>query len=159
MHNVLIIQKLDFKKSVTTPETHSVGLSFSDYAPVTVDSQRTVTRNFHVLFDLRLNKGLSKQLRRRWFETPSRSPWRHSNVFVLRILVLQEPIHSKSEMWLPCWVILQTDKLPSSSLVGFPAPAPGLQSSLRRMSKVYVIYNPDQSQSVLEQQIFDGQHI
>ena len=31
-------------------------------------------------FDLRLNKRLSKQSRRRWFETPSRSLWRHCNV-------------------------------------------------------------------------------
>ena len=30
-------------------------------------------------FDLRLNKRLSKQSRRWWFETPSRSLWRHSN--------------------------------------------------------------------------------
>ena len=30
-------------------------------------------------FDLRLNKRLSKQWRRRWFETPSRSLWRHCN--------------------------------------------------------------------------------
>ena len=31
-------------------------------------------------FYLRLNKRLSKQSRRRWFETPSRSLWRHYNV-------------------------------------------------------------------------------
>ena len=30
-------------------------------------------------FDLRLNKRLSKQSRRRWFETPLRSLWRHYN--------------------------------------------------------------------------------
>ena len=30
-------------------------------------------------FDLRLNKRLSKQLKGRWFETPSRSLWRHCN--------------------------------------------------------------------------------
>ena len=42
-------------------------------------SQRPVTRNFAVFFDLRLNKCLSKQSRRRWFETPSRSLWRHCN--------------------------------------------------------------------------------
>ena len=30
---------------------------------------------------LRLNKRLSKQSRRRWFETPSRSMWRHCNEF------------------------------------------------------------------------------
>ena len=40
-------------------------------------SQRPVTRNFDVLFDLRLNKRVSKQSRRRWFDTPSRSLWCH----------------------------------------------------------------------------------
>ena len=32
-------------------------------------------------FDLRLNKRLSKQSRRRWFETPSHSLWLYCNVF------------------------------------------------------------------------------
>ena len=40
-------------------------------------SQRPVTRCFDVFFNSRLNKGLSKQPRRRWFETPSRPLWRH----------------------------------------------------------------------------------
>ena len=31
------------------------------------------------IFDLRLNKRLSKQSRRRWFDTPSYSLWRHCN--------------------------------------------------------------------------------
>ena len=38
-----------------------------------------VTRSFDVFFDLRLNQRLSKQSRRRWFETPSRSLWHHCN--------------------------------------------------------------------------------
>ena len=37
-------------------------------------------RSFDVFFDLRLNKRLSKQSRRRWFETPSHSLRRHCNV-------------------------------------------------------------------------------
>ena len=40
---------------------------------------RPVTRSFDVFFDLRPNKWLSKQSRRRWFETPSRPLWRHCN--------------------------------------------------------------------------------
>ena len=40
-------------------------------------SQRPVTRGFIVFFDLPLNKRISKQSRRRWFETPSCSLWRH----------------------------------------------------------------------------------
>ena len=48
-------------------------------APITgiFPSKRSVTRSFGVFFDLRLNKRLNKQLRRRWFETPPRSLWRH----------------------------------------------------------------------------------
>ena len=41
--------------------------------------QRPVTRSFHFSFDLRLSRQLSKQSIRRWFETPSRSLWRHCN--------------------------------------------------------------------------------
>ena len=44
-------------------------------------SQRPVTRTFCVFFDLRLNKRLSKQSWGWWFQTPSCSLWRHSNVF------------------------------------------------------------------------------
>ena len=36
---------------------------------------------FGVFFDLPLNKRFSKQSRRRWFQTPSRSLWRNCNVF------------------------------------------------------------------------------
>ena len=42
-------------------------------------AQRPVTGSFDVFFDLRLNERLSKQSWDRWFETPSRSLWRHSN--------------------------------------------------------------------------------
>ena len=42
-------------------------------------SQRPVTRGFDVLFDLHMNKRLSKQSRRWWFETPLHSLWRHHN--------------------------------------------------------------------------------
>ena len=43
-------------------------------------TQRPVTRGFHVFFDLRLNKRLSKQSWGWWFETLSRPLWRHRNV-------------------------------------------------------------------------------
>ena len=50
-------------------------------SPVTGEfpAQRPVTRSFHVFFDLRLNKRLNKQSWGWWFETPSRSLWRHCN--------------------------------------------------------------------------------
>ena len=52
-------------------------------SPVTGEfpTQRPVTRSFDVFFDPRLNKRLSKQWRGWWFETPSRSLWRHYNAF------------------------------------------------------------------------------
>ena len=43
-------------------------------------SQMPVRRSFDVLFDLRLNKRFSKQSRRRRFETPSHTLWRHCNI-------------------------------------------------------------------------------
>ena len=43
-------------------------------------SQRPVTRSLDVFFDLRLNKLLSKQSRRRWYETSWCSLWRHCYV-------------------------------------------------------------------------------
>ena len=52
-------------------------------------AQWPVTRNFDVFLDLRLNKQLSKQSRRRWFETSSRSLWRHCNgVHTVRAFVI-----------------------------------------------------------------------
>ena len=42
--------------------------------------QRPVTLSFDVFFDLSLNKRLSKQSRRCWFETGLRSLWRDCNV-------------------------------------------------------------------------------
>ena len=44
-------------------------------------SQRPVTRSFDIFYDQRLNKLLSKQPRRRSFETPSHSLCRHSNAY------------------------------------------------------------------------------
>ena len=50
-------------------------------SPVTGEfpAQRPVTRGFDVFFDLRLNKPLNKQSWGWWFETLSRSLWRHCN--------------------------------------------------------------------------------
>ena len=49
-------------------------------------AQRPVTRSFDVFFDLGLNKRLSKQSWGWWFETPSRSLWRHRNVCLGEVL-------------------------------------------------------------------------
>ena len=65
-------------------------------------SQKPVTRGVDVSFDLRLNKRLCIQSRRRWFETPSSSLWRHC---IMRKLSLIDPnkwilyFNSASLMW------------------------------------------------------------
>ena len=53
-------------------------------SPVTGEfpAQRPVTRSFDVFFDLCLNKRLSKQSWSWWFETSSRSLWRHCKVWI-----------------------------------------------------------------------------
>ena len=50
-------------------------------SPVTGEfpPQRPMTQSFYIFFYLRLNKQLSKQSRRRWFETPSPSLSCHCN--------------------------------------------------------------------------------
>ena len=50
-------------------------------SPVTGEfpSERPVTRSFDAFFHLCLNKRMSKQSCGWWFETPSRSLWRHCN--------------------------------------------------------------------------------
>ena len=54
-------------------------------SPVTGEfpAERPVNRSFDVFFDLRLHKSLSKQWWGWWFETLSRTLWRHCNVTVL----------------------------------------------------------------------------
>ena len=47
--------------------------------PVNSPAQRPVTQSFDVFFDLGLNKRLRKQSWGWWFETLSRSLWRHRN--------------------------------------------------------------------------------
>ena len=59
-------------------------------------AQRPVTRSFDVFFDVRPNKRLSKQSSGWWFETLSRSLWRHCNV--RSHTAFYEP-HS-SEIWM-----------------------------------------------------------
>ena len=56
-------------------------------------SQRPVTRSFGVFFDLRLNKRLRKQSWGWWFETPSRSLWRHCNEIYQESLCKGEEPH------------------------------------------------------------------
>ena len=59
-------------------------------SPVTGEfpSQRPVSQSFDILFHLRLKKRLSKQSRRRWFQTPLCSLWRHWNKITENLTVL-----------------------------------------------------------------------
>ena len=70
-------------KDVKYMMTSSNGTIFRVTGPLcgefTGSSQRPVTQSSAVFLDLRLNKRLSKQSRRRWFETSSHSLWRHCN--------------------------------------------------------------------------------
>ena len=73
-------------------------------APRGFPSQRAVTRSFGVLLDLCLNKRLSKQSRRRWFETPSRSLWRHCNEswFLLSMLFSKWGLTQDAQWCIDC---------------------------------------------------------
>ena len=82
-----IVNKLNRKMSSANMMTSSNGNIFRVTGPLCGEftgpgefpTQRPVTRSFHVFFDLRLNKRLSKQSRGWWFETLSHPLWRHRN--------------------------------------------------------------------------------
>ena len=69
--------------------TSSNGKHFPRYWPFLRGIHRTLS--FDVFFDLRLNRHLSKQWRRWWFETLPRSLWRHYN----------EPTECTASIWSP----------------------------------------------------------
>ena len=71
-------------------------------------SQRPVTRNFDVFFDLRLNKRLNKQSWGWWFETPSHSLWRHRNGMPLVALYILIYMYSCDECQSPIWNAINT---------------------------------------------------
>ena len=62
-------------------------------SPVDSPHRGPVTRRFDVFFDLHPNKRLNKQSRRWWFDTPSRSLWRHCNV--LKNFTVRKPWYYK----------------------------------------------------------------
>ena len=74
---------------MSSMEILSMILALSGNSLVTDEflQQKPVTRSFDIFFDLRLNKRLSKQSRRRWFETPC-SVWRLYSALVENICVL-----------------------------------------------------------------------
>ena len=66
-------------------------------------SQRPVTRSSDVFFDVRLNKRLSKQSIRHWFETPLCSSWRHYNVVSITCSCLPRGRISVTSQ---CWEVI-----------------------------------------------------
>ena len=75
--------------------------------------QRPVTRSFAVFFDPRLDQQLSKQWRRWWFETPSRSLWRQCNgfqgissLYALQAQICQVCASCGNKPWSSLWITL-----------------------------------------------------
>ena len=71
--------------------------------------QRPVTRSFDVFFDLRLYNRLSKQSWGWWFETPSRTLWRHFNgvsyhCFSREVLWNEAPIYRRPIQLIEPWM-------------------------------------------------------
>ena len=88
-------------------ETFSALLGLcSGYSHVTGEfpAQKPVTRSFGAFFDLCLIQKMSKRWRRRWFETPSRSLWRHCNEssqIYEPVSVFEPPPHPELTKWHP----------------------------------------------------------
>ena len=83
-HNIIAINQISI--TLLSPQQHSLEQEhFPRYWPFVgmtgeFPTQRPVTRSFDSFFDRRLNKRFSEQSWSCWFETPSRSLWRHCNV-------------------------------------------------------------------------------
>ena len=67
-------------------------------SPVTGEfpSQKSLTRSFYVFFELRLNKRLSKQTRRLWFETLLCWLWRH---YTEHLRLQNRKYHGGEHIW------------------------------------------------------------
>ena len=95
-------------------------------------SQRPVTQSFDVFFDLCLNKLLSKQSRRWWFQMPLCSLWRHCNdglvqdcsISIANALEILESCTKPSIYWLlpyqKCIIYFKTDILQPHQHALFP---------------------------------------
>ena len=84
-------------------EISSAPLAFcAGNSPVTGEfpTQRPMTQSFHIFFDLSLNKRLSKQSRRWWFETPSRALWHHCLTHTINIIDTNDLKTQRYRYWL-----------------------------------------------------------
>ena len=90
--------------------------------------QRPVTLSFGVIIDLYLNR-LSKQSRRRWFETPFYSLWCYCNAWIKCLMIENIPLSRVLQM--PAWhkenytpltlcagILLGTSGFPSQGISG-----------------------------------------
>ena len=90
--------------------------------------QRPVTLSFDVIIDLYLNR-LSKQSRRRWFETPFYSLWCYCNAWIKCLMIENIPLSRVLQM--PAWhkenytpltlcagILLGTSGFPSQGISG-----------------------------------------
>ena len=94
-------------------------------SPVTGEfpTQRPVTRSFDVYFDLRPNERLSKQWWGWWFETLSRSLWRHRNVLVFIVAIATRMIIPQKYFCYQFIIFNPGNKIstkPSSLNIGIP---------------------------------------
>ena len=115
---------------------------------------RPVTRGFYVFFDLRLYQQLSKQWRRWWFETPSRSLWRLGNAEIQsRFELVSSSLMWKPEIvWMPC--LTATISCAESyflPIVSNPVLCYQLMNSKNRCVVAIIFIDPRLSSSVIEQ--------
>ena len=98
--------------TVSLPETHDDVIKwkhFPRYWPF--------VRSFDVFFDPRLNELLSKQSWGRWFETPLRPLWRHSNAIIAERIIMGFHLHADKTTWVEilCTTQLIFGVVPDSS--------------------------------------------
>ena len=81
---------------------------------------------FDVFFDMRLNKQLSKQSGRRWFETPLRSLWHRCSVYIIYTaafaITLRPYVQYKKKLYvlqLPPWVLYLSLYVPSNGCASY----------------------------------------
>ena len=88
-YNIIVLGICYFKRFMMTSSNGNI---FRVTGPLWGDSTgdrwisltKAVTPSFQIFFDLCMNKRLSKQSRRRWFETPSCSLWRDCQMHCLQ---------------------------------------------------------------------------
>ena len=120
IHQKVPLAAVSFVKLIhhESMKTFSALLALCEGNPPVTDgspSQRPVTPNFDVFYDLRLNKRLSKQSKHRWFETSSRSLWRHSNDWRIALLVINNCYSRQAthhSLYISSWLINAGDKCP-----------------------------------------------